>query len=426
MLWASPECTNHSLSKGKARKNITQRTLWGNDNVDPDEERSRATMREVVEFSEFHQYDLVIVENVTEIRYWAYYQDWLSAMHNLGYAHREVFLNSMHAGVPQSRDRIYVCFWKRGNRKPDLDIRPLAPCPHCGQDVETVWVKKNPKKVLPGRVMYGKQYVYVCPRCARQVEPYYHPAATVIDWSRHAAKISERKRELSPNTLRRIRKGLGKYGGRYMLIDTLHTAEVSDASHTRTMDRPLPTQTTSHSLGLVMPFVVDLKQGVVDSPSCIRPVDGVMATMTTRNTFALVQPEPFIVSQYGRDSAHSPTGDPMPAITGFNNQHALLVPPAFLAAYYGGSDVFTGADESMSAITGKVRHALVEFDPANIEIGECRYRMLQTEELKLGMSFPQEYLILGTSDEVKTKQIGNAVTPNVATLLGQRMFASLS
>ena len=60
ILWISPECTNHSIAKGRKRKNLGQLDLWGNDRVDPAEERSRATMREVIEFTTYHRYEIVI------------------------------------------------------------------------------------------------------------------------------------------------------------------------------------------------------------------------------------------------------------------------------------------------------------------------------------------------------------------------------
>src|SRR5690606_2495931 len=77
IAWFSPECTNHSLAKGRKRKNLHQLDLWGEQKIDPAEERSRATMREVVEFSAYHRYKIVIVENVVDIRYWAHYDAWL-------------------------------------------------------------------------------------------------------------------------------------------------------------------------------------------------------------------------------------------------------------------------------------------------------------------------------------------------------------
>jgi DNA (cytosine-5)-methyltransferase 1 len=66
ILLTSPECTNHTLSKGKKRKNLGQLDLFNSQTIDPAEERSRATMWDVVRFSEYHNYNFVIVENVVD------------------------------------------------------------------------------------------------------------------------------------------------------------------------------------------------------------------------------------------------------------------------------------------------------------------------------------------------------------------------
>lgn len=90
VLIASPECVNHSSAKRKAH-----RTLWDPD--DPKfaaEERSRATMFDVVRFAYQHRYKLVIVENVVEARNWELFDSWLGNMTALGYEHKAIFLNS--------------------------------------------------------------------------------------------------------------------------------------------------------------------------------------------------------------------------------------------------------------------------------------------------------------------------------------------
>ena len=424
----SPECTSHSGARGKTNKNVGWRTLWGDDHVDPTEERSRATMREVIDFSAAHKYKLVILENVTEVRGWIHYPAWLQAMHNLGYEHKEVFLNSMIAGAPQSRDRIYVCFWLKGNKAPDLDIRPRCWCPHCEHDVNGIWAKKNMNAPLPNRVQYGKQYQYVCPACYKPVLPYVRMAADVIDWSLPAPTIGSRKKELSPNTLRRIQKGLDKYQGNTYMMDTAHSYEESDNSH-------------------------------------LRPVTDVLPTVTTAQSMSVVLPEPFIVSFYGRDSAHKPIHEPLPTLTTVQHQQALCVPPAaFIAPYYGVDNAY-GVDRPLGTIETRSRHGLVVIPPGRNYIAEahgtsslrpveeplstvlaggrhlwlvttdsdrpkgeidaCGYRMLKVRELADGMDFPHDYIICGTSDEVMTKQVGNAVTPPAATIVGTRMFDSL-
>ena len=104
ILITSPECTNHSVAKGKPRR-FYEADLWGNKLVDPAEERSRATMWDVPRFAEYHDYNIIVVENVVDAGKWRMWDAWLHAMHSLGYDHEVVYFNSMFAHpTPQSRD----------------------------------------------------------------------------------------------------------------------------------------------------------------------------------------------------------------------------------------------------------------------------------------------------------------------------------
>lgn len=69
VLWASPECTNHSQARGHKRRQAGQSALFG-DVPDPAAERSRATMWDVVRFAEIHRYSAIIVENVVDAAAW--------------------------------------------------------------------------------------------------------------------------------------------------------------------------------------------------------------------------------------------------------------------------------------------------------------------------------------------------------------------
>ena len=57
ILWASPECTNHSRAKGK--KLASQPDLFGEVLPDAAAERSRSTMWDVVRFAEVHNYKAI-------------------------------------------------------------------------------------------------------------------------------------------------------------------------------------------------------------------------------------------------------------------------------------------------------------------------------------------------------------------------------
>lgn len=379
IAWFSPECTNHSLAKGRQRKNIAQLDLWGEHKIDPAEERSRATMREVVEFTEFHRYEIVVVENVVDIHHWQYYTDWITAMRNLGYASRTLYLNAMFFDVPQSRDRWYTVFWKRGNHAPALDFRPGALCPEHGW-IGAVQAWKHPDEQW-GR--YGKtgQYVYRCPHCGREIQPQTQPAANIIDWSLPAPRIGDRARPLKPKTIERIRAGLRKFSHQPVVVDLAHM----HAAHTGkvgTTASPLPTQ-TSQQTGSVYP--------------------------------------PFLTSYYTRDNAQSSIDAPLPTVTA-EKRHALVI-PAFVMSYYGGSAVYKSALAPLPTQRTLQHQALIEPDADKV-VEACGFRMLEPHELKLGMSFPDSYLILGSKRD-QVRQVGNAVACNVAQWIVTRCVESL-
>jgi site-specific DNA-cytosine methylase len=76
---------------------------------------------------------------------------WLTAIDALGYEHEIVWLNSMFAPpapdpAPQSRDRMYVVFWRKGRRAPNLRVEPPAWCPHCERLVAGQQTWKRPDR----------------------------------------------------------------------------------------------------------------------------------------------------------------------------------------------------------------------------------------------------------------------------------------
>lgn len=294
-LIASPECTNHSLAKGQRRKNLHQQDIFQQSGFDATAVRSRATMWDVPRFAEYHQYSFVIVENVVDVRLWVMFEAWLKAMHALGYRHELVFLNAMFAHgpairhyAPQSRDRIYIVFWKKGGLKPDLTITPKAPCPRCGE-VEAF------QRWKPGRRAgkYRAQYVYMCPGCGSQVEPYYYAAINAIDVSLPMTRIGDRQRPLSPKTMQRIQTGLERFGLRQGLDPA---------------GRPLPPSAiltlrgSRHLSGIDAPMATQVAAGIQNALIADRPfltpfygnstpasVVAALPTATTRDRFGYVE-----------------------------------------------------------------------------------------------------------------------------------------
>lgn len=257
VLWASPECTNHSQARGKRRDD---RIPDSEGNLLPNEaaERSRATMWDVPRFAERHQYRVIIVENVVDAVLWGtpgrqggLFNSWLTAMDALGYAHQLVFVNSMHAtqtglGAPQSRDRLYVCFWRHGDRKPDFDrlTRPRAHCTEHGW-VNAVQSWKRPDRTW-GR--YRAQYVYRCPGCDVVVEPPILAADTAIRWDRPARRLGDKP--LAPKTMARIAAFLEQYGDQPGQLPL----EGRDGKVATPTALPHRTLTTRRETGLIIPL----------------------------------------------------------------------------------------------------------------------------------------------------------------------------
>jgi DNA (cytosine-5)-methyltransferase 1 len=332
-FWASPECSSHSLAKGRKRKNINQLDLWGNTQVDPEEERSRATMREVIEFAAYHKHEFIIVENVVDIRYWQHYEAWLTEMINLGYEHKILYLNAQFFGVPQSRDRFYAVFWRKGNKAPDLDFRPAAICPEHGR----VLARQSWKKPAYEWGRYGarRQYVYRCPSCHSEVTPVHIPAWTVIDWSIPSVPIGEREKPLQPKTLARIREGIRKYARQVLTVNIQYT----DTG--RPVTEPMPTQTGRQSLAVLMPFIAEYY-----GKSSARDVLEALATIASHEHHGLVVP-PFMAELRNNSSERS-LDEALATIVAGGLHHSLVVPP-FLAQLKGDLNG-TGIDDPLSTI----------------------------------------------------------------------------
>ncbi|UFU03459.1 DNA cytosine methyltransferase [Ruania suaedae] len=461
ILWASPECTNHSRAKG--RKVHQQPDLFGDVLPDAAADRSRATMWDVVRFTEAHGYRVVLVENVVEVVDWSsdwgvrggLFQAWLTAMHSMGYRHRIISLNSMHAQAgglpaPQSRDRVYVAFW-RGERAPDFERmqRPKAWCPGCERVVDAMqWWKKGNGQDRPGR--YRSQYLYRCPNatCRNQVvEPAWLPASSIIDWTNPGQRIGDRDKPLAEKTMRRIRVGIDRYWSPLLVEHGGNPYDAADPKHPRFMDpdsyyRAWPTEEaiqtmhTRESKALAWhPLAVPVEGRDGKEP---QPMDRSLRTQTTRSETGLAFP-PFLAELRGGGSTARPAAESLSTVTASGNHHGLVMP------YYGNGR--TGpTDEALSTVTTVERHALIhrhnnnrgdqsamttpsgqpvrtittaghqsvlQAERPTVDLEDVHFRMLEPDEIKRAMAFPADYRLLGNRRE-QVKQSGNAVTPPAA------------
>jgi DNA (cytosine-5)-methyltransferase 1 len=438
ILLASPECTNHSQARGVSRQRQDP-TLW--DAPDPSAERSRATMWDVPRFAEQMRYAAVVVENVVEATKWVMWPAWWQAMELLGYRGQVLSHNSMHHGVPQSRDRIYVV-WTRNGLIVDLEMEHQAWCSRCDLvgPVRQAW--KNGRVV--GR--YRQQWIWACTTCGTTCEPATLGAETIIDWSLPTPRIGDRgvtpcpvcgrrpcKRHWKPlvqATRGRVLAGLQRYG--WAPITTTgagNTHERTPGNRAHGLDEPLPVQQTTATQALATPpgFVL-----TNDHANRARQVEEPLPTATTGNRHALVVP--LRRNTHGHD-----VEDPLSTVCASGGHHALVMrmtgftgsgslgrfttdtdqplptcvttqrPALLMRNNVGGAEMVTQVEEpARGTLPTRDRFALV--DPDQV-VDDCGFRMLVPPEIALAMAFPRGYIPTELAQYVQVKLAGNAVCP---------------
>lgn len=473
ILWASPECTKWSQASGGRYSSVSVEadllSLLDPELVEEDPEtaivqRSRLLMFDVLRFAEHHRYRAMVIENVVDVatnaKYAEAWQLWKKGLHNLGYDFRVVSLNSMHAQAhgdpaPQSRDRLYVVCWLRGQKTPDVDavLRPLAWCPACGSVVESQQVWKNGRTV--GK--YRSQYVYLHGSCGTVVEPGYLPAAAAIDWTLQGSRIGDRTKPLAEKTRRRIAAGIARYwspfhieaaGNQYDAADPKHPQHGDPNAYYRawSTDDVIRTLHTIESKALVVPLEgrAGDRCGTSERP---------LRTQTSRHLDAIVRP-PFIAELRGGGSDARPVADPLSTVTASGNHHGLVLP------YYSAATTAQPIDKPIGTLTTVDRYALIQrhntskgdgaemltpatepyrtltttghqslLTPGDIaaaeaQVDDCLFRMLEPHEVAAGMAFPADYHWAGTRRE-RVKLAGNAVTPPAARDLIAAVAAAL-
>lgn len=411
MLWASPECTHHSIARGGK----------------PINDQSRATAWCVVRWADALRPKVIMVENVPEFLTWgaidskgkpmkskkgATFMAWVEALKSLGYRVEWKTFIAADYGDPTTRKRLFVQA-VRGRRK-------------------ITW--PEPTHAKPSDI----------PHFLKELKP-WRGAREIIDWDLPSKSIFTRERPLSPKTLDRIFAGLRKYGINPYVVSWDHKSGVGHSPS----EAPLTTVTTKARHGVVEPFLVQVAHGdsggrrsrslveplatvrggnewalaepmLLPQQSCgsLRPVSEPMPTVSTAGAIALI--EPFILPYRGERKGQKPRShsitDPMPTVTAGATGHGLVEP--FLVSYYGNGEALSLQDP-MDTITTKDRFGLVQ--PTVIVDGEkylldIHFRMLQPHELAGAQGFPKDYKFCGGKTNA-VKQIGNAVPVNLAAAL---------
>ncbi len=410
ILWASPECTHHSLARGGM----------------PINDQSRATAWCVTRWAEALRPAVILVENVPEFVTWGpigsngrplasrkgeIFRSWVRTLEAIGYRVDWRILCAADYGDPTTRRRLFIQA-VRGRRS-------------------ITWPDPTHSASGEAELFRGKAP--------------WRGAREIIDWSLAGESIYERQRPLSPKTMARIEAGLRKFGVQPFIVP-----QHSNPTPKLTSE-PVPTLCAEGSgPKLIQPFLVQLRgTSITQCASSAKGIDQPVGTLTAGGGHhGLV--EPFLINTAHAGPGRRPLGvnEPVPTVAGNRGDLALCEPfllpqqsggqlrpvsqPAptistagaialtepFLVKYYGTGGA-NSVDEPLDTVTTKDRHALVR--PQVVVDGETfsldiRFRMLQPHELAAAQGFPKDYKFSGTKTE-QVKQMGNAVCPGVARAL---------
>ncbi|MFF4709278.1 DNA cytosine methyltransferase [Streptomyces sp. NPDC001297] len=479
LLMAGISCVNHSAAN--TRKAYEQgASLF--DLEDPDfdarvtrSERDRATANCVLHYAAEHHPQVILVECTTQLLSWgpalpgrpkvgdgSTYRWWLQQFDLLGYDHKVSYLNSMFFGVPQSRDRGYWAFWKKHLPAPDLEYRPVSRCHPCDRDVEAVWSWKTGIPAT-GKVCYGQQYEYRCPRCRRPVVPPMTPSLAALDLTDLGTRIGDRPTKIFPDGFvgplaratmaraERCRQRFTDFPAILLPTGAGHgserqpTAGAVFAAHRHNGDgknlvQPMDTVTTTHEKAVLL--AVDNYQG---GP---RGADTPLPTQVGSETLAVVSSG---IVPYRQNTVPTMYGEPMPTVTSDQIPGLLTAAGpiknngAITEAQYRAHPVsdplgtLVGSAASQSLLFSGWEPADVRDDPMtkwrtalrDLPLEECYFRMMGAHEVGKGCGFDVPF-----GDHEGTFQVwgaarhqvdgfGNAVSPQVGTWFGKRLRPAL-
>ena len=437
VLWASLECTNFSKAKGGRPRDADSRTL----------------AEHLFRYIELLNPDYIQIENVEEFMSWGDMDDkghpisklkgcsyvrWTNKVISYGYHYDCRLLNAADFGAYTSRRRFFGQFAKKG--------LPIAfPAPTFSR--------------------YGDSGMF-------HTYKKWKPVREVLDMNDAGQSIFDRKKPLCEKTLKRIYAGLIKFvaGGKKTFLLKYNSMNKGGKYNAPGIDDPCPTVACQNRLGIAnISFMskafsgdpysknlsVDVPAGTVTTKDHHffvtayygngnnNPVNIPSPTRKTKDPLELVSSR-FLVNEYSGGGQLSCIEAPCPAVLTTPKQKVVdcfLMNPQFNSA---GGDVnkpcFTliarmdkmppylistekGIGIRIFEKDSDMTHKIKEF-MAMYGIIDIKMRMLNINELKRIMGFPDSYVLVGTQAEQK-KYIGNAVEVNMSKVLCEALCDKL-
>ena len=465
VLWASLECTNFSKAKGGQPRDADSRTL----------------AEHLFRYIEALQVDYIQIENVEEFMSWGdmdehghpiskdkgrCYLKWVKTVQQYGYDYDYRILNAADFGAYTSRKRFFGQFAKCGlpivfpvqsyakngdeggmfhqykKWKPVREVLDLQ------DEGSSIFMKKKPlcektlERIFAGLVKFvaggKKKYEdFILKYNSMNKSGHYRPVPTdepcpvVATQNRLGyVKLNFLSKQFSGDPASK-NQSVDKPAGTITCVD--HHAFVTayfGNGFNSSIDSPSPTVTTKERHALVS---VDLNEPMPDVPLDKVTIQtnqflaneysggGQVGSIETVNPAVLCNPKQKLVSadQYLMNpySFKSDGGSiENPCFTLIARMDKM--PPYLISTEKG--EMAIAIYEEDSPMTRKIKEFMAAYGIVDIKM-----RMLNIQELKRIMGFPEDYVLIGTQAEQK-KFIGNAVEVNMSRVLCEALCKKLS
>lgn len=465
VLWASLECTNFSKAKGGQPRDADSRTL----------------AEHLFRYIEALQVDYIQIENVEEFMSWGdmdehghpiskdkgrCYLKWIKTVQQYGYDYDYRILNAADFGAYTSRKRFFGQFAKCGlpivfpvqsyakngdeggmfhqykKWKPVREVLDLQ------DEGSSIFMKKKPlcektlERIFAGLIKFvaggKKKYEdFILKYNSMNKSGHYRPVPTdepcpvVATQNRLGyVKLNFLSKQFSGDPASK-NQSVEKPAGTITCVD--HHAFVTayfGNGFNSSIDSPSPTVTTKERHALVS---VDLNEPMPDVPLDKVTIQtnqflaneysggGQVGSIETVNPAVLCNPKQKLVSadQYLMNpySFKSDGGSiENPCFTLIARMDKM--PPYLISTEKG--EMAIAIYEEDSPMTRKIKEFMAAYGIVDIKM-----RMLNIQELKRIMGFPEDYVLIGTQAEQK-KFIGNAVEVNMSRVLCEALCMKLS
>lgn len=394
LLWASPDCTSHSKALGgKPREKGLRILPWSVYKI----------CLQILEVTG-NLPEVILMENVEEIQKWGPLgKDYKTIKELEGMCYR-CFTGHMSNGEYQADGRPEQCsedmckhcneciVTKEGYSKSlgfEFDSRELVAADFGAPTIRKRWhgqFRSDGRKIAWPAPTHSKD--------GKNGLQKWIPISTCLDWSDLGSSIFTRNKPLKEKTLNRIARGIEKF-----IINSPNPYFLPE----------------KEAAAFLIQYHGETNPGNVRGQSLNEPIK----TIDTANRYGLVTA--FITKFYKTGTGQS-VNEPIHTITTSPGHFGLV--SAFLIKYYG-SSIGQSVNDPIGTIVTKDRFGLVTvmIQGEPYQIVDIWFRMLKPEELKLGQSFPKDYVIdrdykgKKCSISKQVEGIGNSVAPKVAAAI---------